>query len=656
MGQGPTATRFTQDVDRGRTGFGKLESGVGGETGLNNKHLSPYNTMTINNEINSQVNAKTPFNDVLLIGWALTVEHEYVHMDQKDPGQVPKDENPAWAHTLDVCQGWMREVRSEMVNVDMQPDSPGKASTLRDLAKLMDGLRQAHNVSISSGVKEGINDTHSVDPKGPWPMLGMGSSSNIDDVMKDANDKAALFTQNALADAAAVEKRLKEAAKEQKEAAAETRRQLEQKQKETRAKEDEKKKQEQKKAQQTAKPAPPTPPVATAPATPAGPATITTTKGEVRSKDGSRIVSTETRDANDRLISTSNTEYDKNGDKVGETTYAGGTGEGQQSDLKDAEPSSAPPASGDTKDVMGGHLDGIDAATVAKTAVGFGVMDKHQKIKTASTAGSDKLNEAMKTREQAERDVMGVLDDLKTEIAKADRENSWNKAIGDALQTGITAGGAAFGTAVGAGLADKATQQIFDKNKGNKTGDSSTGSSKVSSGGSSSSGHSGGGNSSKGGSHSSSGGSSSAPPGTNAPTSGTNTTATTHQCPMCGAKLNDAGNGRWVCPAGHYEEGAFTSSTPATTSPDKECFCPKCGREMGIGKGGYWCMSCDPDHELPETPISAATPVPVPATPPHTQPPSAATTVGAGAGTVKTPPPPPTPHATTPPPPAPVTH
>jgi hypothetical protein len=570
MGRGDTANRFEADIRSGRASFGNLGGGVNGQTGANIL-WGNANTNTFNNEMRNQLRPNTPFRSPVLIGWALTVEHEYVHMDQSRPAQTPQFENKAWAHSLEVCQSWIRSVRSEMTRAGLEPDSPEKSARLRELQGIMEGLRAAHDDAIN-GIREGIQGG-TIDPRGPWPNVDMTTTSDLDVAQRVTRDTANLYARNAGEDADSTDRRLRQQEKEKR---IQEQRDKDQKAREEKAKAQAERERQEKEKQAKAKKTPPPPPP---PATPQPPQTTsantTVTKGQVISKDGSKIVDSETHDGNGKLISVTHTEYDKNGNKVGETVYDGGAGEGHPGDLKDGEAN--PPTTQvtvDAKPVLGAHLDGLDAKTVKKTTADFGTMDKSQKISKASKAGDKTLDEAKNTTEKGAKDSQKTTDDSTSEIAKGDAENSWNKALGDALQTGLAAGGAAFGTAVGGGLASQTTKAIFDKkHHDDKSGKGDGGSTDTESSGTTSSSSSSGKTSGSSKGHSSDSKSSlpPPPPGTNAPTTGTNATST-----ASGTNATTAGT-----------TTATTAGTTTTTTP-KGYKCPVCGSYNTTYAGTYY--------------------------------------------------------------------
>lgn len=193
MGRAATADRFEQDLATGRVTFGKLDPGTNGQTGrwISN---GAANGTEYSAEMLNQVRPSMPDSSPVLIGWAITVEHEYVHTEQSSPSQTPRYENPAWAHSLDVVQTWIRKARSEMSELERAPDSPEKAAQLRDLANLTSGLRDAHADTVS-GIREGIAG-QTIDAKGPWPTVDLSGSDDIDKVLKSTNDYSKRWTQD----------------------------------------------------------------------------------------------------------------------------------------------------------------------------------------------------------------------------------------------------------------------------------------------------------------------------------------------------------------------------------------------------------------------------------------------------------------------------
>lgn len=202
------------------------------------------------------------------------------------------------------------------------------------------------------------------------------------------------------------------------------------------------------------------------------PGETTTSSGYVEDSNG-RITLTETRDANGNVVRTGTVETDKDGKVIGKTTYEGGTGEGQttgaDSDLRGAEPESD--ADVDSDMVAGGVNTSGDFAgnwTQSQTqrgADGSLTMAQNTQMDEAANAGNQTIRDADSVADAGGRDAQNIRDASTRATAKSDRENSWGKALGDAVEQGITEGGKAFGEALGGAAADEAVGEIFGTSK-----------------------------------------------------------------------------------------------------------------------------------------------------------------------------------------------
>jgi hypothetical protein len=206
-----------------------------------------------------------------------------------------------------------------------------------------------------------------------------------------------------------------------------------------------------------------------APASDSPPGESTITKGYVEGEDGSRITITETRDADGKITRATETETDAEGNVISQTTYEGGTGEGKTTpgapDLRDAEP----PSDADVDVDMA--ADGYSAADDFSTqwtdsqqqrgADSSLTMAQNTQMEESANIGNQQIRDADITKDAGGRDARNIRDDSARNVNKADRENSWGKAIGDAVESGITEGGKAFGQALGQGAADEVVGEIF---------------------------------------------------------------------------------------------------------------------------------------------------------------------------------------------------
>lgn len=111
VGEAKTAARLKRDFAAGRVQLAPLGGDTEAETGkpvsewANNKP----NRMTLNRDkVFQQVaEARTGRTNPLLLGWAVTVVHEYVHMDQVNPTLTAKYETPAWLASSDALRRWL---------------------------------------------------------------------------------------------------------------------------------------------------------------------------------------------------------------------------------------------------------------------------------------------------------------------------------------------------------------------------------------------------------------------------------------------------------------------------------------------------------------------------------------------------------------------
>ena len=211
----------------------------------------------------------------------------------------------------------------------------------------------------------------------------------------------------------------------------------------------------------------------------------TITKGYVEGKDGSRITLTETRDADGNITRATETETDADGNITSQTTYEGGTGEGRTTpgapDLRDAEPPSDADVDVDlaangykTADDFSSQWTGDQEQRGTDSSL---TMAQNTQMEESSNIGNQQIRDARITKDAGGRDARNIRDDSTRNVNKADRENSWGKAIGDAVESGITEGGKAFGQAMGQGAADRVVGDIFGSDEDDSDSSSSGGAS-----------------------------------------------------------------------------------------------------------------------------------------------------------------------------------
>ena len=202
------------------------------------------------------------------------------------------------------------------------------------------------------------------------------------------------------------------------------------------------------------------------------PGETTTSSGYVEDSKG-RITLTETRDANGNVVRTGTVETDKDGKVTGKTTYEGGTGEGQttgaDNDLRGAEPESdadvSPEAAADGVNTSDSFANNWSQGQSQRGADGNATLAQNSQLGEAANAGNQTIRDADAVADAGGRDAQTIRNASTRATVKSDRENSWGKALGDAVEQGITEGGKAFGEALGGAAADEAVGKIFGTSK-----------------------------------------------------------------------------------------------------------------------------------------------------------------------------------------------
>jgi len=192
----------------------------------------------------------------------------------------------------------------------------------------------------------------------------------------------------------------------------------------------------------------------------------TTTKGYVENENG-RITITETRNP-DGSVTTTTTETDRDGNVISETTY-GESGEGKttrpDNKLRDSEAESDAEVDAETAangaNTSSSYGDRITEEQQQRAADGASTMAENSQMDEASNVGNQQTRDARTVRNRAGREAQAAGEASRRNTAKSDRENSWGKAMGDAVESGITEGGKAFGQAFGGVAADRAVGAIF---------------------------------------------------------------------------------------------------------------------------------------------------------------------------------------------------
>lgn len=177
LGEKTLAKRFLQDyaVNK-RVSFGDLGGDANAETG---RGWSGNNELTIDSSFLKiadleRTYAKRPYGaQSILVSAAVTIFHEYQHMDQTRPRNVPRFEDPAWQATDAALNRWVRALQTEIEATLKQPASAARAQKLAEIGDLMrqlkveitalkDAIRTNEgNGTLSKGLKWSFADTSS---------------------------------------------------------------------------------------------------------------------------------------------------------------------------------------------------------------------------------------------------------------------------------------------------------------------------------------------------------------------------------------------------------------------------------------------------------------------------------------------------------------
>lgn len=203
LGEKDLAKRFLDDYFN--NGQVKIEAlggeGVNAETGPEGLFGSGKNVMTLDDSILKQADMKRiwekrPYSKALdTVGWAVTVYHEYIHMDQKNPQNIPRDEDPAWQETDRAIARWCERLRNELDNLKNEPASGMKGDKLQELEDILLHL-QSQSGLFKEAVPRNIRDGKLSDGL-TWEYPGLGTRINgiIQDVRAEiARNKSALQT------------------------------------------------------------------------------------------------------------------------------------------------------------------------------------------------------------------------------------------------------------------------------------------------------------------------------------------------------------------------------------------------------------------------------------------------------------------------------
>lgn len=171
MGEPGLAKRLTEDYYTHKTvkfGFiksadGNAETGVG-LNGKNSITLSENMLMAADVDMHLR---QRPYGDKSnLIGDAMTVVHEYVHMDQTVPMNYPRWEDPAWQKTDQTLNKWAKKIEAEYNALRKLPESKEKTAKQNELIDIIKKL-QSEAVAVRNSITENAKNK-SLSPNQRW--------------------------------------------------------------------------------------------------------------------------------------------------------------------------------------------------------------------------------------------------------------------------------------------------------------------------------------------------------------------------------------------------------------------------------------------------------------------------------------------------------
>lgn len=162
MGEAATAKRLVEDYyTNRRIRFADMNSADGNaETGIG---TSGHNEITLSSALlntaeQQELLEKRPYGPSSnLINDAMTIIHEYVHMDQTMPMNYPRWENPAWQKTDRTLNNWVKKIEAEYNAARKLPASKEKTDKLTELSDIVKKLK-AEAVSVRNSITGNVKN------------------------------------------------------------------------------------------------------------------------------------------------------------------------------------------------------------------------------------------------------------------------------------------------------------------------------------------------------------------------------------------------------------------------------------------------------------------------------------------------------------------
>lgn len=191
LGEGDLANQLERDIQSGRVTIGDV--GARASTGVNALDRSPFtryifgsgttnNYMTLNRAILGEIASGNQEN---IVGWALTIRHEYIHMGQWDPKANPASENPAYREFIKTGTGWYGSVKKELEEALQAPPTKENLEKVKELRTLAN--------AVGKQMSEVFNDMHTLVNDGSlapdqWWTLDHGRASTLEEGRNKNNE------------------------------------------------------------------------------------------------------------------------------------------------------------------------------------------------------------------------------------------------------------------------------------------------------------------------------------------------------------------------------------------------------------------------------------------------------------------------------------
>jgi hypothetical protein len=170
LGEEKLADRFLTDIRLKRVKVGKLGTAENATTGTNNLLGVGANEMTLDDAIlvlgrSERLWKKKKYDSPLnYLAWAETIVHEYVHMDQKDPQNVPKFEDPAYLHIAQTHVRWFNRLNQLFETIAANEQDPQKKAIklhgLRRILVSLDMLQGPFKEAVEKKIKDHSLNAH----------------------------------------------------------------------------------------------------------------------------------------------------------------------------------------------------------------------------------------------------------------------------------------------------------------------------------------------------------------------------------------------------------------------------------------------------------------------------------------------------------------